>query len=406
MAHANTILARWQRIGALIACAGAGACLAILWRDPHRLWHAYLFAFLVCWLLCMGGTGLLALGNLTGGRWAAAGRPFYLAAAQTLPLVAILFVPVAVFANRIYPWADASVAELLPDAKAIYLETTFFSIRAVVYFATWLVFCWLLSIVSRLDLPPASTPAMRRVGAITLVLLVPTATFAAFDWAMSLEPEWYSSIYGAILAAAGVLAGHALAICGLVAIGEKAMDALLRAAGSANEAAEIDQLHGGGQQSLRIERHERSSDYLADVCNDLGSLLLAFLMVSAYFALSQFIIIWSGNLPSEITYYLLRSTGGWQWLALTLVLFYFTLPFLLLLSRERKRSSRALRRMALLMLLMYVLYLYWIVVPAFGPASTGLHVLNFAALAVLLGLWLMTFSWLACRCLARIEESR
>jgi hypothetical protein len=400
------MLARWQRIGLLAACAGAGACLAILWGDPHRVWRAYLYAFLVCWLLAMGGTGLLALGNLTGGRWAAAGRTFYLAAAQTLPLIAILFVPIAVFANYIFPWSDPSVAERLPAAKVVYLDVGFFTLRAVVYFLTWLVSCWLLSLVTRLDLPPASTPAMRRVGAITLVLLVPTVTFAAFDWAMSLEPEWYSSIYGAILTAAGVLAAHALAIRGVVAIGENKMDAVLRRAGIAHTADAVDQLHGGGQQALRIERHGLSADYLADIYNDLGSLLLAFLMVSAYFALSQFLIIWSGNLPSEITYYLLRTTGGWQWLALVLVLSYFTLPFLLLLSRERKRSPHALRHMALWMLLMYVLYLYWIVVPAFGLDSTSLHLLSFAALAVLLGLWLMTFSWLASRALARIGEPR
>jgi hypothetical protein len=406
MSQATHILARWQRIGLLIACAGGGACLAILWGDPHRLWRAYLYGFLVCWLVGMGGTGLLALGNLTGGRWAAAGRPFYLAAAQTLLLIAILFVPIGVFANYIFPWADPSYAERLPAAKLVYLDTGFFAIRAIVYFAIWLTCVWLLSIVSRLEVPPGTTPAMRRVGAIALVLLVPTATFAGFDWAMSLEPEWYSSIYGAILTAAGVLAAHALAIWGLAAIGETGMDALLRRAGCAHAAAEDDQLRGGSQQALRIERHGLSADYLADVYNDLGSLLLAFLMVSAYFALSQFLIIWSGNLPSEITYYLLRTTGGWQWLALALVLLYFTLPFLLLLSRERKRSPHALQRMALWMLLMYVLYLYWIVVPAFGLDSTGSHVLNFAALAVLLGLWLMTFSWLTSRGLTRIEELR
>jgi hypothetical protein len=190
-----------------------------------------------------------------------------------------------------------------------------------------------------------------------------------------------------------------------VAIGEGATDALLRRAGAADDVRDVDRLHGD-QQALRIEHHGPTTEYLAAVRNDLGSLMLAFLMVSAYFALSQFIIIWSGNLPSEITWYLLRLTGGWQWLAAALVLFYFALPFMLLLSRERKRSPRALGRMALLMLVMYVLYLYWIVAPAFGPTSTALHVLNFAALAVLTGLWQVTFSWLVRRCFGPIEEIR
>jgi hypothetical protein len=399
-------MARWQRLATLAACVGAGACVAVLWQDVHRLWPAYLFAFLACWLLSVGGLGLAALGNLTGGRWAAVGRPFYLSAMQSMPLIALLFVPIGVFAESIYPWAGASATEQLPAAKTIYLETTFFCIRAVVYFTVWLVLAWLVSRVSRFELAPASTPAMRRVGAISLVLLVPTATFAAFDWGMSLEPQWYSSIYGAILSAAGVLAAHALAICGLVASGDTAGVALLRYEGSTDETVEVDQLRGGSQQALEMTHTPAPGAPLADVYNDLGSLLLAFLMVSAYFALSQFLIIWSGNLPSEITYYLLRLRGGWQWLALVLVVFYFAVPFLLLLSRERKRSPLSLRRIALLMLAMYVAYLYWIVVPALGAPRTSSHVLNLAALAVLLGLWLAMFAWVTNRSLARCEVSR
>jgi hypothetical protein len=137
------------------------------------------------------------------------------------------------------------------------------------------------------------------------------------------------------------------------------------------------------------------------VYNDLGSLSLAFLMVSAYFALSPFLIIWSGNLPSEITWYLLRLAAGWQWLALALVLLYFVAPFLLLLSSERKQSPPAMRRIALLLLAMYVAYLYWTIVPALGAPSMSSHLLNLAALAVLLGLWLATFAWIADRYLVR-----
>jgi hypothetical protein len=260
-----------------------------------------------------------------------------------------------------------------------------------------------VGVVSRFELAPASTPAMRRVGAISLVLLVPTSTFAAFDWGMSLEPLWYSSIYGAILSAAGVLAAHALAICGLVAIGDNAGNGLLRRANIVDEPVERDRLYGGSQQQFETVHGTALGARLAEVYNDLGSLLLAFLMVSAYFALSQFLIIWSGNLPSEITYYLVRLRGGWQWLALVLVVFYFTVPFLLLLSRERKRSPRALRRIALLLLAMEVAYLYWIVVPALGTPLVSSHVLSLAALAVLLGLWLATFAWITNRSLARRE---
>ncbi len=182
----------------LAAVVGVGVCAAMVWNKPARLWPAYLYGFLACWLVSVGAMGLLALGNLTGGRWAIVSRPFYLAATQSIWFVAILFVPIGVFTEHIYPWANAEIRGTLPPGKAVYLETVFFCQRAAGYFIVWLVLSWLLGKASQLELPPASTPAMRRIGAITLVLLVPTATFAAFDWGMSLEPEWYSSIYGAL----------------------------------------------------------------------------------------------------------------------------------------------------------------------------------------------------------------
>jgi hypothetical protein len=367
-----------------------------------------LFAFLACWLISVGGMGLVALGNLTGGRWATVARPFYLAAMQILPLVAVLFVPIGVFIEHIYPWA-VSPGNALGPAKAAYLEPTFFWGRAAAYFIVWLVLSWLLSTVSRLDVPPASTPEMRRIGAIALVLLVPTSTFAAFDWSMSLEPHWYSSIYGALLTAGGVLAAHALAICGVVTIGDAPVATIWRRAGQQEDIPDVGPLHGGGQDALDADRATVHSDSQSEIYNDLGNLLLAFLMVNTYFALSQFLIIWSGNLPSEITWYLRRFEGGWQWVALALVLFHFVIPFLLLLSRERKRLPRALRQIALVLLAMYCVHLYWIVAPAFVPDSVWSHILNLAALVLMLGVWLAAFVWCAKRALARysfpIEDS-
>jgi hypothetical protein len=398
MVNGQDILNRWQRWSLMAACAAVVICVAILWGNTDRLWPSFLFGFLACWLLSMGGMGLLALGNLTGGRWATVCRPFYLAAAQTVPLVALLFVPVGLFARHIYPWAVTPGIEL-PPAQAVYLETGFFFLRAAAYILVWLVLSGLLSVVSRPDNPPASTPAMRRVGAITLVLLVPTATFAAFDWSMSLEPTWYSSIYGALLSACGVLAAHALAVCAGVSCGDADVAYILLHSGNHASADDVHELQSGGQQALRTENATGLDDHGAELWNDLGNLLLAFLMVTAYFALSQFLIIWSGNLPSEITWYLRRLNGGWEWVALALVLFAFLAPFVMLLSREWKRSPRSLRRIALLVFGMYFVHLYWMIVPAFESASLVSHVLNVAVLAALLGAWLATFAWRAKRCL-------
>jgi hypothetical protein len=398
MVNGQDILNRWQRRSLMAACAAVVVCVAMLWGNTDRLWQSFLFGFLACWLLSMGGMGLLALGNLTGGRWATVCRPFYLAATQTVPLVALLFAPVGLFAEHIYPWAATPGIEL-PPAQAVYLETGFFILRAAAYILVWLVLCGLLSVVSRLDMPPASTPAMRRVGAITLVLLVPTATFAAFDWSMSLEPAWYSSIYGALLSACGVLAAHALAVCAAVSCGDDAVANILLHSGNHAYTDDVHELQSGGQQALRAENGSGLNDHGAEIWNDLGNLLLAFLMVTAYFALSQFLIIWSGNLPSEITWYLRRLNGGWEWVALALVLFGFLAPFLTLLSREWKRSPRSVRRIALVVFGMYFVHLYWMVVPAFGPASLASHVLNVAVLVALFGVWLAAFAWRAKRCL-------
>jgi hypothetical protein len=395
---------KWQRWSLVAAVAAACVCAAVLWEaGPDRLWRSYLLAFLACWLITIGGMGLLALGNLTGGRWAVVCRPFYLAATLTLPLVAIAFIPIAAFTDHIYPWAGDTPASSLTPAKAAYFETVFFCGRCVAYFAVWLLLSWWLSAVSRLDLPPASTPAMRRAGAISLVSLVPTATFAAFDWAMSLEPEWYSSIYGALLSACGVLAAHALAVASAATVGYGAVEAILRQAGIHLDASDGHHLQGRVRQTLDPEGNHSPDYQLQDVYNDLGNLQMAFLMVSTYFAFSQFLIIWSGNLPSEISWYIRRLNGGWQWLALAIVVFYFVVPFVLLLSRDNKRDRRRLRRVALILMMMYAVHLYWVIVPAFsdsGPAWLGANV---AMLVALFSGWLSVYAWLASRRLGRCD---
>ena len=391
----------WQRWSLLAAGAGIGVCAAANWENFDLFWPAFLYAYFACWLLCMGGMGLLALGNLTGGRWATVARPFYLAATQTVPLIAILFIAIGGFAEAIYPWVDFTPGTL-PAAKNTYLEIVFFCQRGVLYFVVWLLLAWLLSTVSRLDLPPASTPAMRRVGAVSLVLLVPTTTFAAFDWGMSLEPEWYSSIYGALAAAGGVLAAHALAICGLMAIGDVAVDAILRRAGHDYVPTMHTALQGGeliSAQPAGTAVTPSISQRFADNFNDLGNLLLAFLMVCTYFALSQFLIIWSANLPSEVTWYVRRLSRGWQWLALAIVLLHFAVPFLLLLSRDLKRTPRRLAGVAVLLLAMYFVHAYWMIVPVYPYYRASWHVTNVAALAAVFGVWLAVYSWFALRAL-------
>jgi hypothetical protein len=340
---------------------------------PELLWRAYLLAWLTCWPVALGGLGLVALGNLTGGRWAAAARPFYLAAGQTVPVLALLFIPLAFGLHHLFPWAHAGydAAAHFSPSKAAYLSPTFFLARAAGYFVVWLFVAWWLTSVSRLDRPPGARPAMRRAGAISLVLLAPTATFAAYDWGMSLEPEWYSSIYGAILIAGGVVTVHALAIAKLARDSTGAIDI------------------------------QQANDF-----NDMGNLLLAFVMVWTYFSFSQFFLIWSANLPSEITWYERRLSGGWQFVALAIVVSCFAAPFLMLLSRDVKREPRRLAGVGRIILAGYVLNMYWTIVPAFPAARPVTHLVNAAAVLVFGGLWLALFGWRLQRVYARRREPR
>ncbi len=370
----------WASRCLYVAGGGALVCAGIAFYQAKLLLHAYLFAFLMCWLATMGAAGLLALGNLTGGWWARGGRPFYMAVMKTLPLVAVAFLPIALGLASIYPWAQPDLSSELhfSPAKTEFFSTSFFLGRAVGYFVVWLIVAWMLSRVTRGDRVPAETSGMRRVGAASLVLLVPTTTFAAFDWSMSLEPEWYSSIYGAICTAGGVLAAHALALLGLVTLWSQAPGDAQAITGTADATSHRDKT-------------------LVDVLNDLGNLTLAFVMVWAYFSFSQFLIIWAGNLPTEITWYMGRLEGGWQFFALAVVFLNFAVPFMLLLSRDCKRDPKRIAVVAVLLLVGYAVQMYWTVVPAFGARGVAGHVANIAGLACVGGLWLALVLWQADR---------
>jgi hypothetical protein len=364
-----------RRIGlSLLVCAlGVGLTFAVVAHQPTILWRASLLGVIAVWLVPMGAAGLVAIGNLTGGRWATAARPFYLATMRTLPLVAVLFVPLALMLQHIYPWAQSGgpgVAGLSPG-KQFWLSPTFVLLRGGIYIMIGLAVTRWLTSVSRLDVLPGSTFAMRRAGAASLVILVPTVTFAAFDWVMSLEPHWYSSIFGAILTAGGVIAAHAVAILGI--------------ARSPNLLSPI----------LETAHVEGAYDEIAasNTLNDLGNLLLAFTMVWAYFSFSQFLIIWSGNLPSEISWYEVRLSGKWEFFAIAVLLIGFVAPFCILLSRDVKRSVGTLATVAIVALLGYAINLYWIIVPATFATDTTGNVASVAVLVALAGLWSAIHSW-------------
>jgi hypothetical protein len=365
----------------LLAAGGVGLGLCALGAifDVERFLKSWLVAFLFWLGLALGSLAILMLQNLTGGRWGLAIRRILEAAARTLPLFAVAFVPLALGVRCLYVWAEPPTAltnnralsELL-HLKEPYLNVTAFLIRAAVYFLVWIgvserLHRWSVALEERYD-PEVARRAQVFSGP-GLLLYGLTLTFAAIDWIMSLEPFWNSSIFGAMIAAAQILPALAFAIVVLAWL-----DAT------------------------------RKPD-LADVptpalWGDLGNLMLAFVMIWAYMTYSQFFLIWSGNLPEEITWYTNRDRGGWQVLAWGLIIVYFGLPFVLLLSRGLKRDPRTLVWPAGAVLVMHCVYQFWLIVPAQAhipglhhePHFT-VHWLDLAALVGLGGVWLALFLW-------------
>lgn len=323
--------------------AGVGLTISLIgcliW--PDRLLASYLVAY-VFWVgIGLGCLGLTMLHHLVGGSWGlVVRRPMEAGGTVLLPL-AVLFLPIALGLTWLYPWARTGfVEDEATRMKAHYLNPSFFLIRTALYFAIWIGFAFLLRRLSvdqdrRNDHGPSGW--LQRISGPGLAFLFLAGTFAAIDWMMSLEPHWSSSIYGAL-----VCVGEALATLAMMV----AIVILLSRARPMSEAATADRLH------------------------DLGNLMLAFTMLWAYMSFAQYLIIWAGNLPEEIPWYLRRTRGGWQWVALGLALFHFFLPFFVLLFRESKRQSRLLLRVAFLVLGMHWLDLVWLIVPASSdPAS-------------------------------------
>jgi hypothetical protein len=349
-------------VGAGAALVSAGAAFTI----PEPFFRAYLVGYLFWLGISLGCLALLMIQHLYFGSWAVVIRRLLEAGARTLPLMAVLFLPLLAGIPHLYEWSHPEAVQhdpILQD-KAAYLNVPFFLWRAAGYFAIWLLLAYLLPRWSRQqDQRRGDDVVGRRMRVASgpgIAIFVLTATFASVDWVMSLEPHWYSTIYGALFMAGQALAAMSFAIAAVV---------LLRTREPLASAVSPAHLH------------------------DLGKLLLTFVMVWAYFAFSQFLIVWSGNLPEEIPWYLRRLRGGWQWIGLLIVVGQFFLPFVLLLSRSIKRDSRILVRVALLVVALRLVDSAWLVVPAFEHGVASVLLLTLVTAAAVGGLWLATFTF-------------
>jgi hypothetical protein len=352
---------RIQTASLLVALIGLALMVFGAFSDLQQFWRSYLLAY-VFWLeISLGCLGMVMLHHLVGGRWSALIRRLMETGAMTLPLMLLLFAPLLFGLTTLYPWTNAEniAHSALLQAKTSYLNSPFFIGRAALYFVVWLALAYFLN---RWSLEQDRTgeahlaTRMSRLSALGLILYMLTATFAAFDWLMSLEPEWFSSIYGLLFIARQGLAALALAIIGLW---------FLSKSNGAN------------------------SDW-TQAFNDLGNLLLGFVMIWAYFSFSQFLIIWSANIPEEAIWYYHRSQGGWLYVGMFLIAFHFAIPFFLLLSRQAKRKAQILGALASLIFFTRLVDLYWLIAPAFFP-GVHIHWLDLVILIAIGGGWTAVF---------------
>ncbi|HEX5084658.1 MAG TPA: hypothetical protein VFY40_21660 [Blastocatellia bacterium] len=327
---------------------------------PALFLQSYLFAYLFTLGLALGSMAILMLQYLTGGDWGVVVRRTLEAAMRTLPWLAIGFLPVALGVRELYVWARPAEAQTL-DFRTGYLNVPFFIARAVVYFAVWLAMAHRLDRWSREEDRGAALgwlKRLRRLSGPGLVIYGVTITFAAFDWLMSLNPEWFSTIFGLL-----IIAGQALSATAFV---------ILVAA-------------------LLSTREPMARVFQPRHFHDLGKLLLTFVMVWAYMSFSQLLIIWAGNLPQEIPFYLPRMQSSWRWIGMLLIVLHFALPFALLLSRDLKRRAGRLAALAALVIVMRVIDLFWLVAPEFRRQGLRIDWFDPVTVIGVCGVWVALF---------------
>jgi hypothetical protein len=356
-------LQRLERPAWIVGSIGILASLVGAAIATEQFFRSYLLAYLFWFAIAAGSLPLVMIHHLVGGRWGFAIRRILESSARMLPLMAFLFVPLLFGIHHLYEWSHADVVanDRILLHKSAYLNTPFFIARAAFYFVLWVGLGWLLNRWSS-EQDRASSPALtrrfQRISGPGLIVYALTITFASTDWVMSLEPHWFSTIYGMLFMVGQVTATLAFAIAVLAAM-----------SGAPTLSRFID------PQTLQ----------------DLGNLLFAFIMLWAYLAFSQYLIIWSGNLPEEIPWYLRRSTGGWQWVAGALAVFHFAVPFLLLLMRRNKRRLQVMGTIAVSVVAMRAVDLLWLVAPA-HEKEMRIHWLDAGALLGIGGLFMALFS--------------
>jgi hypothetical protein len=349
------------------AVVGIIVCIIGLVVDPKMFFPSYLVAFMFWLGLSLGSIAFLSLYHLVGGDWGRSIRRPLESASLNVILMAVLFIPILFGMSRLYPWMHWTDADrAIAPHKAIFFARGFFYVRTAIYFAVWIVIALLLNIFStREDQSAAPMRIIRMVAGPAIPIYGITITAASFDWVMSLQPFWFSSMWGLIY-----ITGQGLTCLAFMVI----------------------------LMSMFREIPPLSRVLSRGVFNDMGNLLLTFTMLYAYTSFSQFLIIWSGNIKDEVAFYMNRTQGFWGAIIILMVIFHFALPFGLLLSRDIKSNPTLLCKLSILILVARIVELCWQIEPAsdYVIANSAMEwiwrvVLNLAAPLAVGGIWMTLF---------------
>ncbi|HEY1629321.1 MAG TPA: hypothetical protein VGF52_05650 [Tepidisphaeraceae bacterium] len=360
-------LFRAQRPALIVGFIALAICAIFGWLNPN-LHEQFFRSYLVGWFfvlgIALGAMSIVMMHHLTGGAWGLLIRRFGEAAAGTLPLLLILFIPIALGLSYLYPWARPGevASEAVLQHRRNVFNPGFTLLRVLIYFAIWMLFAWRLrrlSLLHERNGDPAILQRLASLSAAGLVVYFITMSLASMDWVASREIHWYSSVFGFIVVIGQALSGTVFMLIMLSRLGD---DSPLR------EAAQ------------------------PDILQDLGNLLLTLVILWAYMALSQMLVIWMGNEQEEITWYLHRSQGFWLAIIVGLIVLHFFAPFLLLLIQGAKRNIKILGAIASGILVLRYLDVLWLIEPS-SPTriAHGLHWMDFVAPIGIGGIWLWLF---------------
>jgi hypothetical protein len=359
----------WNRvpaIGGAVAVVGIVVCAVLGPGNPKQFYFSWLVSFLYFLSLAIGGLFFVLIQYASQGSWGIVVRRIGETIFTTMPVMAVLFVPVLFGLHDLFPWSVPGAAEhdALLQWKSPFLNVTFFVIRAAIYFVSWSAIAIVYYSRSRgqdLTGDAAVSARLRRFSGPAIIVMALTSTFASIDWIVSLSPRWYSTMFGVYF-----FAGSFIGFIALMSVLVPAM----RRAGLLETVVTPEHLH------------------------DLGKFLFAFMCFWAYIAFSQFLLIWYGNLPEEAVWYKARITASWKMVSILLMVGHFGVPFLYLMGRTVKRHAATLALGGAWLLAMHFVDLYWQVMPTLHPEGVRVTLLDIAALAAVGGCFVAATGWL------------